>query len=155
MEIEDSQMITNSAIRRFNKELNFFGKTLMPEALTTLVKAIAFEIFARVIFKTPVDTGRARGNWQISIGQPILSVLGLDSAQDNAFAGFGEEGQAAASVLQNLNPFDVVFISNNVPYILFLEDGTSDQAPFGMIAETFEEVIQIFPERGGPSASLN
>ena len=151
-------MITNAAIRKFNKELDFFAKTLIPAEVTKLVKAIAFEVFARVIFKTPVDTGRARGNWQITIGQAALGVIGLEGAQDNAFASFQDEAadiSQAASVLQNLNPFETVFITNNVPYIEFLEDGSSDQAPSGMVAETFEEVIQIFPDRGGPRATLN
>ena len=148
-------MIKNADLRRFNRELQEFGKKLVPEELTKLVKAIAFEAFARIVFKTPVDTGRARGNWQISIGQPIFDEIELDQAQDIALSDIGNEGVRAAQVLQNLNPFEVVWISNNVPYIEFLEEGSSRQAPQGMVAETFSELIQLFPEIGGPRASLS
>jgi hypothetical protein len=32
--------------------------------------AYAFEIFKRVVMKTPVDTGNARSQWLVSIGEP-------------------------------------------------------------------------------------
>ena len=33
-------------------------------------RAIVLELFGSVIKDTPVDTGRARGNWQTTIGTP-------------------------------------------------------------------------------------
>ena len=148
-------MITSKAIRDFNKELNFFGKTLVPRELTKLVKVIAFSAFARIVFKTPVDTGRARGNWQITIGAPSFDLIGDADALDAALASFGDESAQAQAVLKDLKPFEIVFINNNVSYIEFLEDCTSDQAPEGMVVETFEELIQIFPNRGGSNATIN
>ena len=51
----------------------------------------------------------------------------------------------AVGVLRSLPPFEMVWISNNVDYIEFLEHGSSQQAPEGMLAVTIEELRMIFP----------
>ena len=43
---------------------NFIKKT---EAKTLIVfKKVSFDVFGRIIRRTPVDTGRLKGNWQIT-----------------------------------------------------------------------------------------
>ena len=36
---------------------------------------IAFDLFAGIIKDTPVDTGRARGNWMVSLGSAVEAVV--------------------------------------------------------------------------------
>lgn len=135
------------SFERFNAEVKKFAKDLTEVELVLFHKKVSFEAFSRIVQKTPVDTGRARGNWQLTIGAPAEDVLEnfpdafnvLGSAEDEAGI------ERALSQLSDLKPFQVVFISNNVAYIIFLEEGTSKQAPQGMVAETFEELLQIFP----------
>lgn len=95
---------------------------------------IAFEILEGVVNMNPVLTGRSRGNWQVSLGVPASGVL--DSwpagAQDVIY-----RGQATIDSIQVFGP---VYISNNVPYILELEKGTSTQAPQGMVQVTLDRV---------------
>lgn len=75
---------------------------------------------------TPVDTGRARGNWQIGIGNDPTSEL-----ERKGYAG-GEELQK----LDNLESEETIYISNNLSYIRRLEYGWSKQAPQGMVGVT-------------------
>lgn len=91
---------------------------------------------------TPVDTGHARANWVPSIGDPFGAEVDSESAYEAGVAAvLGYElGDGAA------------WVSNNVPYILMLNDGWSKQRPAGFveicIAETLLEAEQKFGELG-------
>ena len=102
-----------------------------------VVRKVALELFARVILRTPVDTGRARGNWFPSIGSPNQSV---DTHVDPT--GSGSTGRAGATV-QSAKLGDVIYLTNNLPYIRRLEYGYSRQAPSGMVRLTVAEFKQI------------
>ena len=82
-------------------------------------KATAFEMFSQVIQKTPVKTGRARANWNISTDNPDNSTT--------------ESTQATPQVPEIGDDFPTVFISNGLDYVVDLEDGKSAQAPAGII----------------------
>jgi len=136
-----------STFKRFSREISKFAKNLTDVELVLFHKKVSFEAFSRIVQKTPVDTGRARGNWQITIGVPAENIRedfssaldALGTAQNDAAI------ERALGALGDLKAFQVVYISNNVAYITFLEEGSSKQAPRGMVAETFEELLQIFP----------
>lgn len=128
-------MIDN--LLQFNKEIDDFAKTI-PNEVTTLQKKIVLEALKRVVLKTPVDTGRARGNWQVAIGRPAGTKL---QTTDKSGSETINKGLAA---LAGLPDYDVVFIDNNLEYIEFLEAGSSQQAPVGMLAITVEELRQMF-----------
>jgi hypothetical protein len=88
-----------------------------------------------IILKTPIDEGRARGNWQASIGKPKNRVINRKEA--------GAIGEVA-NVAQTVKIGQVFFLSNNLPYIKPLEEGSSTQAPNGMLAVTvanFEKTV--------------
>ena len=82
-------------------------------------KALAFEIFGEIIRLTPVDTGRARGNWNVSSGSPDFSTS--NSATP-----------AQPDYNLNVKGFPSVYISNGLHYIGLLEEGRSEQAPDGI-----------------------
>jgi len=50
------------------------------------------------------------------------------------------------AALADLPPFSVVYITNNVNYISFLEEGTPKTLPVGMVAVTVEELQEMFKE---------
>lgn len=121
----------------FNAQLTQFARKIQV-APQKIVKKVAFQLFRRIIEKTPVDTGRARASWNISIGSvnsvnapegkytdrgTKIGTSGMAGAQANAaLAGYGADGRLPA-----------VWISNNLPYIGELENGHSQQAPAGML----------------------
>lgn len=82
------------------------------------------------VLATPVDTGRARANWRVGIGS---ARTGFDEDASDASGGATiAEGQAViAGWKSGAGP---IFISNSVPYIIPLDEGSSAQAPNGMTA---------------------
>lgn len=107
----------------------------LEENVDRFVRALGLETMGRLMRKTPVDTGRARANWNAATGSPDRSVDEKKSASDVTAA------QAAAE--QKIAEFgagESLFLTNGLPYIPALEDGHSGQAPQGMIKVTVQEL---------------
>ncbi|MDH3377781.1 MAG: HK97 gp10 family phage protein [Gammaproteobacteria bacterium] len=123
----------------FNKALKNFSEEEMPEQHLKLQKRVALDLLRRIVFRTPVDTGRARGNWQVNLGRALeQSVNQLDRAGVSTLA------QGAGVINRSTNPYAIITIFNNVNYIKFLEGGSSQQAPSGMVALSIAEVEAQF-----------
>lgn len=102
----------------------------------------AFALYSSIVKKTPVDTGRARANWNISVGNVDTSTTKETLKTDLKY------GESSI----NSNGDESIFISNNLPYITTLEyggypnppksksgkteNGYSKQAPEGMVGVT-------------------
>ena len=97
-------------------------------------RRVALDAFARVVNRTPVDTGRARGSWGVAVGQPRP---GPHDRADTTGADVNREAQQAVATL---NLGDRVFLVSNLAYIPVLESGSSQQAPSGMVAITRNEL---------------
>lgn len=143
----------------FNETVNKFVEK-SGVGVTEAQKKIVFDILAGVIQRTPVDTGRARGNWQLSIGKPAEGETGELLKKTNK-TNVNQQGKLAS-----LPPYQIVWITNNVPYIEVLEfggfvpknpgpskdprpkrkgktwvkDGYSVQAPQGMVRVTVAKI---------------
>lgn len=89
-----------------------------------VIRFIGLELVRRVATETPVDTGRARGNWQVSIGAPKPGVIDRADASPGASSVIAEA--SASLALGSLFDADI-WISNNLPYIVRLEEGHSKQ----------------------------
>lgn len=91
------------------------------------VRSICLNLMSQVIVGTPVDTGRARGNWQASIGAPLTNTL---ETTDKAGAATISAGSGA--VKQSTG--NIFYLTNNLPYIYRLEfEGHSKQASHGWV----------------------
>lgn len=105
--------------------------------LREAVSLLALQGLTRIIQRTPVDTGRARGNWSVSIGAQSFGLAQeLDPSGSNAIS----EGQAVIASFGSQEGWPSIFIQNNLPYIERLEDGYSGQAPNGMVALTLADL---------------
>lgn len=87
---------------------------------------------------TPVDTGHARSAWTPTVGSPADERLDRPSDEGDAksaASGRLAENRARAEAIAGsyLLPQGTVFISNNVPYVIFLDQGSSSQAPSNFI----------------------
>lgn len=104
------------------------------DATEELVKKIAVNATSELVIDTPRDTSWARSNWIPNIGSP---AQGTDGTAEQAAEGnvhFGRQQTGIADIITSYNiKKGAVFISNNVPYVLKLNEGTSDQAPSGFI----------------------
>lgn len=85
------------------------------------VRQIQFTLFRGIILSTPVDTGRARGNWQTTVDYPTrLTIERLDPSGANAIADAKAFGGGAGKI---------TYLSNNLPYIAVLEYGLYPNPP--------------------------
>lgn len=98
-----------------------------------VVRKVALDMFKRVILKSPVDTGRFRGNWQVAIGSIPAGTLEI-----NDKAGTATIAKVTAATLQ-LKAGQVITLVNNLAYARALEYGHSKQAPNGMVRLTVTE----------------
>jgi len=80
------------------------------------IKIFAFEIFNRVVMRTPVDTGAARQNWLVTL-----------NGETDEFDLYKKKGGRVMSdggkVIESAKGDDTIVIQNNVPYINMLEFG--------------------------------
>lgn len=130
-------------INQFKSDLRKFADSL-GIGLETVIRKLSLEVFTGVVQKTPVDKGRARASWVIALETPISSPNLPEDRQMSASEA-GSIANRQLSKLSQIKPFSTVFISNSLPYIGELEDGSSRQAPEGMVAVTLAEVNRNLP----------
>lgn len=98
-----------------------------------VVRKVSLDLFMRIVLRSPVDTGRFRGNWQLTIGAVPDNTIELNDATGQATI------SKAMAASQNIRAGQSVFLTNNLPYGPRLENGWSKQAPAGMVAITVSE----------------
>ena len=101
---------------------------------------IGFDCFAGIVKRTPVDTGRARGNWMVSLGSAVEAVVDSGPTISNDEPVPSALKNEGLSTISKSKPGQDIVISNNLPYIVRLEEGHSKQAPTGMVAHTLARV---------------
>ena len=112
------------SVSAFNMDLNRLAKDLGIET-DKVVRKVTLQLWNGITLKTPVDTGRARGNWNLSEGSADTSV---------------NEGATSVQSFKEPTGKKAVFITNSLKYIQTLEKGSSKQAPKGMVQITMNNV---------------
>lgn len=104
-------------------------------------RKVALTGYRRIILRTPVRTGRARGNWLCAVGAPVEATPDLAAVNDTDRSGRSTVATMQGEV-EGWSPRTgrSIFLSNNLPYIGRLEHGSSTQAPNGMVAITLAEL---------------
>jgi hypothetical protein len=113
------------------------GEGIEKRARANVIK-MASMILQSVVTSTPVDTGHARANWQVGIGEEHTDELAQEDKSGQATI------SAGTSILQTHKPGDTIHISNNVPYIDKLNRGWSAQAPAGFIEKAINTALAAF-----------
>ena len=110
----------------FEKDLSI--KDELDSDVNQVTRAVALGMLRDLVLLTPVDTGRARGNWQVSEGSfKSGEVDRLDKSGGSTIS----EGSAEIAATTNID-YPTIWLVNNLPYIQRLDEGSSDQAPTGM-----------------------
>lgn len=119
----------------FSKRMKIRAKQL-DKNMNKAVREVALIADREVVLQTPVDTGRARSNWIVSLGSPSREQQdaytpgqGGSTGADNARAAL----EQAAAEISRRQPGQDINISNNLPYIGRLNEGYSAQAPAGFV----------------------
>ena len=146
---EHTQEWWRDRIRQLDSKVCNSGKELqetvskLVEAHASLARAaIASAIvreFGELIKQTPVDTGRARAGW--SIGTEPSEWTPPPGVWEEFLAnGYIDAAVAKGLTNKKLSESEVVYICNNVKYILALEAGWSKQAPQGFIGKFLQRL---------------
>lgn len=131
--------------------LQNWSKKVIPAAVVSLQKMIAFELFKKIIMRTPVDKGFLRGAWTISLQKPDYSknkkeLVASSAVSDQAPISAEEQGKldSILSALQELEVGQIVWLANAMPYVERIEyEGWSKRHPSGMVMVSLAE-IEIF-----------
>jgi hypothetical protein len=114
------------------------------KGVSKLVQDVAKGIGATIVDTTPVDTGLARSNWRATLSAPASGTIPAYSPGNKL--GIGETANAGAAKSQqkqiierfNTSKHGSIFITNNIPYIVALDSGSSSQSPGGMVSLGFQ-----------------
>ncbi|MEX0906247.1 MAG: HK97 gp10 family phage protein [Balneolaceae bacterium] len=120
--------------KSFALQIKDFGDKVN-DRMDVVVKKTMLEIHMGVVMTTPVDTGRARANWNVGLNNVDASVSPPGNLQQVL--------NRASALISKIKAGDVIYISNNVEYIEALEDGHSKQHPNGMVAVTLRRFNHI------------
>lgn len=115
-------------------------------APAVVVEKLAVDLHTKISRRNPVDTGLSRSRWTIREGEPDNTPYTRPEAK---------KGQPKPPLPPppprdppgGFTGTEIVYITNNVNYVEYLEQGSSQQAPSGMIKisviETEAEVAQL------------
>ena len=145
----------------FTSDLKRF-KTKTEEKMDRAVRKIVLDMFSHCILMSPVGNmdlwenpprgkaddvifpsaegyvgGRFRGNWQPSIGSTLDGELEVIDASGQATI------SKVSGVLKGAKAGDIIYLTNNLPYAIPLEEGHSRQAPKGMVRLTVQRAVPI------------
>lgn len=99
-------------------------------------KHVANAIVKYLVNITPVDTSQALSNWQARDGSPVLSSIGPyvpGVAGSTQSASAQEAMEVAAQIIALAKPGEPIYLSNVLPYIKRLDEGSSSQHPGGFV----------------------
>lgn len=148
------------SLQDFNEAVHNFSRAVVPEEAKRFQRWLTLEALRRIVLRTPVDTGRTRGNWQVGLNEiPSTEKESRQPIKDGL------------SVLARMAPFGATYVSNPLDHVEVLEfglfsprdpgpskdprrgrknrilvkDGFSVQSPQGMVGITFQELLTIIP----------
>jgi hypothetical protein len=111
---------------KFSLDISRFVEKAMGDVAKVQQK-VCLDLSAAVINDTPVLTGRARANWQPALNRQTQGTLEAEDKHGSATVAKVDE------TVSGLKLGDTFTLMNNLPYIMALEDGSSQKAPNGMV----------------------
>ena len=121
--------------------------------LHAVVRKVRYQVSEEIVKRTPVLTGLAKGGWQPSIGSPIVVDITPDFVYDEypdvywaGFDGSGIKTMQKINAVAKTEPYEIYYFTNNVRYVLDLEQGSSKQAPEGMMRVGIEAFYDALAE---------
>lgn len=138
----------SSNFGQFRLDLREAMKVVPEQVISPFVRKVALQVLSGTVLATPVDTGRARGGWQVDINRTNETDTGKIDKSGFSTTAVGDVRISAYRVGDTINIF------NNVKYIGVLERGRhidekgvtrgSLQATQGMLGLTVANVQRQF-----------
>lgn len=137
------------SFERLARRLKIIGGKVEKET-NRLVIQTTLAIDQALVLGTPVDSGRARSNWLVSIGAPRTDTI--EPYAPGSGLGIGEGANASGAlaqgrrVIEKRQPGQTIYLANNLVYIGRLNEGHSAQAP-AMFIEMAIDAGEAFLKR--------
>lgn len=95
---------------------------------TKHIRSVSMKVLRGVVVRTPVDTGRLKGNWQV----------GIDSAPSGTSASTSNAAISKGGAMLKRVTIDTksIYIVNNLPYAVPIEEGHGGRNPGVMVKAT-------------------
>ena len=114
---------------------------LAEDDLARRVQKLVLDAEANLKESTPVDTGWARANWVPSIGRPYRARSEKPKSNPELGAQTRRAKQAAGEVaVLSYEPYKRIYVSNNVPYVPFLDESHPEAQ--GFIERAIDKAIK-------------
>lgn len=117
-----------------------------------VAKKATFAGLQAAVLATPVDEGTARSNWNVSVREPDTESTREAYVKGNNL-GQGESQNANRAIVAGSDKIKQykyadrkLFITNNLNYIGFLDQGSSEQAPQGMTQFALNAIAQVIKQ---------
>lgn len=116
-------------------------------AAEKVVRRIQLTAWQTLTSATPVDTGHARSGWLPTTGSPADARLDAPKDRGDASSQAGARFAASATKAQQIAatyklPQGKVFLTNPVPYIVYLNAGSSAQAPANFVDIAIAQAVK-------------
>lgn len=121
----------------FEADLEKFARNV-GKSLDDTCRAVAIRWFSDTVKSTPVDTGRLRGNWQYTRETPAVGEI---DKEDKTGSQVINEIATKVGGVGTVN-----YLTNNLEYAQKIENGSSRQAPRGMVRTNFLRIQRIIKQ---------
>lgn len=105
---------------------------------------IAGAVFEQLVEVTPVLTGKARNNWNPSIGERDASehpTAGVSRTGASMTSGERGKIELVKQQLRRKPLGQIVYLTNGLVYVVFLDEGSSKKAPAGIRLVAVQQAI--------------
>ncbi len=120
-------MATSNGLGEFGKRM-FTVADKMELNTSQMIRKVALVAGQSIVTRTPKDTGRAQGNWQMSVDRSTNTIK--ETIQTPAEVLAQHAGTVSGFSIESNRG---IYINNNLPYISKLNNGSSKQAPAGFV----------------------
>ena len=122
--------MANYQIRQFNESVDAWINAV-ENGLEDVIEIFGGKVQEALVKASPVDTGRFRGNWQVTANRPPLYAMNnYDRDGSDTIA---EGKRALHAIMRGGGAVRSIYFSNMLIYANALEYGHSKQAPAGVV----------------------
>lgn len=138
-----------------DKALKRYGR-IIEAGVNNLKRDVSLAVLNSVVEETPVDTGKARSNWQVGLNSNDAAPRGPYAPIPSQYRPPYQPGpqrsersnlQAAIAAgqgtISGANLKQAIYISNSLPYIGRLDDGYSKQTDAGFVSRAVQAGVSV------------
>ncbi len=120
----------------------------IPREANKVKRRTALAVDQTVVVATPVDTGTARSNWIVSLGNASNDIIEAYTPMAKGEGTVNETQNAQAAIAQgqgviaDVKAGQAIHITNNVEHITPLNEGSSAQAPAAFVEQAVDAGVQ-------------